>query len=173
MQTNNPTAGLFKRSIRLALIIGFVCAAMMGCAYFMHRTWGGKGSSNHSSPLTPSILNHETSDRAERPLSSYVQTSTMEIIHDDVVTRSAPSKARQLYLELQSNPNFQKALENPEARANIERMLNHPEIEKKLNGWFASLVRSAIHARVSEPDFPEAIANTKYVDDLFKQHGIA
>lgn len=96
----------------------------------------------------------------------------MEIIEDDVVTRQKASQARKLFMELQANPNFKKALENPKARANIDRLLNHPEIEKKLNGWFASLIRAAIHSKVSEPNFHELVAGETYVDELFKQYGI-
>ena len=106
------------------------------------------------------------------PSASHSEAS-MEIIHDDVVTRTEPSKARLLFLELQSNPNFQKALENPQARANIDRLLDHPEIEKKLNSWYAIAIRRAIHSRVNEPNFAEAVSHEKYVDELFKQYDIA
>lgn len=132
----------------------------MGCAYLLYRR------------LAPTPITYSTHTSSLQTSSESYTEATMEIIHDDVITRTAPSKARQLFLELQSNPNFQKALENPQARANIDRLLEHPEIEKKLNSWYAIAIRKAIHSRVNEPNFPEAVAHEKYVDELFKQYNI-
>lgn len=171
---NTSTPRHFTKNKRMILMIVTACAALTGCAYLLSRFIAPEeqpvAESAYQSIQERQAAPSRLIERTESPLNAYV---TMEIIHDDVVTRTAPSKARQLFMELQAIPNFQKALENPQARANIERMLNHPEIEKKLNGWFASLVRSAIHDRVKEPDFPEAIAQKEYVDNLFKQYGVA
>ncbi len=142
----------FRKTLKYVLRTIFLCAVVIGCAYLLYRR------------LAPTSTNMASTSHSE---------ATMEIIHDDMITRTEPSKARQLFLELQSNPNFQKALESPQARANIDRLLEHPEIEKKLNSWYAIAIRRAIHSRVNEPNFEEAVSHEKYVDELFKQYGIA
>lgn len=155
----------FFESFKKTLIFGFktvfLCAVTIGCAYLLYRR------------LAPWPTTHPTHAFNTQTAPTSHSEATMEIIHEDVVTRTEPSKARLLFLELQSNPNFQKALENPQARANIDRLLDHPEIEKKLNSWYAIAIRRAIHSRVNEPNFAEAVSHEKYVDELFKQYDIS
>jgi hypothetical protein len=160
MKLNILLSKYFIHPLILGLKMVFLCAITIGCAYLLYRRLV-------SAPTTQSThaINTETASTSR-------SEATMELIHDDVVTRTEPSKARLLFLELQSNPNFQKALENPQARANIDRLLNHPEIEKKLNSWYAIAIRRAIHSRVNEPNFAEAVSHEKYVDELFKQYDI-
>lgn len=156
-----PSLGSIKQTLIFGFKTVFLCAVAIGCAYLLYRR------------LAPIPTTHTWHvNNTNMPSTSHSE-ATMEIIHDDVVTRTEPSKARLLFLELQSNPNFQKALENPQARANIDRLLDHPEIEKKLNSWYAIAIRRAIHSRVNEPNFAEAVSHEKYVDELFKQYGIA
>lgn len=165
---------LSSSNIRIFILtVGFSCVAFLGAGYWIYRR-------SQESKFQPISLTKSEHTPNKAPSVVHVQ-ATMEVIHDDVVTyqlphqakRTSHTKAHELFEELiKTSPNFNKALENPQARANINRLLMHPEIEKKLNGWFASLIRSAIHNKVNEPDFPELIATETYVDELFKQYGI-
>lgn len=161
MELSTLNAGFIKKTIRSLLIIGSICAVITVCAYRLYWYKPTEQTGNLSATYHSAITQSESTSHA-----------TMEIIYEDEVTRTAPSKARLLFMELQAHPNFQKALENPQARANIDRMLEHPEIEKKLNSWYAIAIRKVIHSRVNEPNFPELIANPQYVDNLFKEYGI-
>ncbi len=168
--SNFPNWMTYKIKISL-VITGLIFAALASCAYLVY--W--RPSSPDFQPFV--IVTHsenelQTSEIQHQPSIIHVE-ATMEVIQDDVITIQKATKARKLYMELLENKNFQLALENPQARANIDRLLSHPEIEKKLNGWFASLIRSAIFKRVEDPDFPQLVAAPNYVDDLFKQYGIA
>lgn len=158
---NIPSFESFRKTLKYFLRTVILCAVCIGCAYLLYRRFA---------PTLTTYPSHAI--KTQTGAASHGE-ATMEIIHDDVVTRTEPSKARLLFLELQSNPNFQKALENPQARANIDRLLDHPEIEKKLNSWYAIAIRRAIHSRVNEPNFAEAVSHEKYVDELFKQYDIA
>lgn len=189
--------GSIKKTVTLMLIIGLVCAAALSSAYLLYSHMGSQRPMNETIalrfPALPSPASYyasydeATEGRMSGSQSDKVESETPEpqvyyprIIIDSV--RIPPTKgkeakpttkAQELFDELTKHENFLKALENPAARANIDRMLNHPEVEKKLNGWFAIAIRTVIHSRVKEPNFPELIADSKYVDDLFKQHGIS
>lgn len=82
-------------------------------------------------------------------------------------------RAQWLFNELQEyNPNFRAALQNPQARANIERFLLHPNVEQHLNGMFGDMIQRRILVQVNDPLFAEQMANNDHVNQLMQQYGL-
>lgn len=129
--------------------------------------WGAMGN------MLQELVNAEE-QRAAQPRVAPVPVPA-PIVQPAPAPAPAPrvTAAQRLFQELErDNANFQRALENPQARANIHRLLDHPQLGEYLEGGFAGMVRGGIIRAVNQADFVERIADNAYLDGMLRQYGL-